>query len=1427
MSLSSTITSFRTPAIEKWVLPTNGAQDLQNFIEWRDSRTTDILYVDGDVDVEETSEQLFYVLDQQRKRARGDGQVLYFSFDQCDKTRNTLKDMLATFIAQMICHNPHNMSGVGESMFVQFKEESGWTDQDLLQWFSQCSDYLLTDFACLVIHGFDECSETDRTSFMEWLNQTTTATETLWKVAITSRQHLELNAEKELTKCSRQVSLVGFRHNSSLRSIYPTELRGLVQRYRPDLLKDDDLIRSIDSGSINLIAGGDDLIQKIAFAHLLPLPDWPGMKSPEEVFGPTTNISSNEDILAFILDKVLRKLPPAYNLRTLLIWLVYSSRSLSLWELVSVVNPACLDSPNAGPRPDIVREFTQMCETRLRGIVDIRDTQVRLRDPRLREFLVRSMESSGTYIWSDIDASGANQDTAETCLQFLAKDDIQRELDLMSQETTLNETTYKCSSPYTNFCSYAAFYWPTHAALTPNSSGIAALLERYRHSALTNTWMKFFWFLSNPVTRSKQPSESLDALLASYRLSHATVETWNSHSINFAAREAAAQGHSGSVEELLPLCEQSKPVLIDILKAATSSGKERLALHVLKHIRGLTFNSEAMLWPPFLMYRAAWMGMDQFAGELLDAGCSADPGGPMSEKSRLSPLHLAVRHAHINTIPKLLSHGADIRFLTQRNRNILFTATHSGRPEVFRILFERGRLDLTDTDEFKATPLQHAAGHGCKAAVKSLLRMGADPHDGKDLTASDIEWLPLTGAASLGCTESVRILLEHDADPNQPGPQRVNTALYYAAVCNFPHTLRVLLDRGADPDHPLLKDPLLVVLAKTSGISVADKKRLMDTLIEFKAKVDAADDQGLTGLMYAIRLGDEDIVTHLLNLGASIDTEDNEKRSPLHFAADCGSEAILKLILSKCPDLDHLDDRGRAALSYSIQNANMAGILLENGAKPDLTKFRGYTPLMFAARGGHSETVKLLLKHHAEVNLRSESQNGQGYTAVFFAARNDHPDIVKMLADAGADLRKKCPYDETALHVASFRAASMLMLYRKRLNIDEKSLWGSTALHNAISHGDMELVKLLVNSGADINAVDDNGDTPLATAAWNSNHEALKLLLQEEECDPRLSTGTNQGHSPLHWAVLKFETMETVQLLLERGAHVNLTVKGPAGSPLQQACRNTHKGKEMIDYLLEKGADLNAQGGSLGFAISSAALYGTPDMIIMLLERGATVNVTDSMGRKPIHMACMGGVDNFQEIYKAGGNQHLGDKDNLGRTVFHYAAQHGWPEILEFLIEELGTELLDEPDVDGWTPLMWACMPRIQEPGVEKDVDGSRKRRLRVFQILLERGAKPDTIGKIRESSWSLREIMAYNDIDKQCLQLVDMALRSGEPAVPSATTDASQVREIGALQEHGSQCDACYSVSLPSTAVSRCSLTSREKSWSPTVKIAALFISI
>lgn len=708
--------------------------------------------------------------------------------------------MLATFIGQMICHHTgfDPVRLLGEAMFVQFNEEHGWTDRDLLQWFSLYSSASFTKSASLVIDGFDECPRASRDSFVEWLYRRMSSEETPWKVAITSRRLISL---PQGLQGSRKIDMTSNeRLDMGMQAVNATELKSLLSRYRPELLNDYAWTQSTQQ-----ISNGDSIIENIMHMQSIPIPEWPHELTTRELFNLVGDDVSGDELLMRILDCVFQKLSDQFQIKTMLTWLLHSARPLFLWEFTSVMYPEYLDNLHASPAPDKVREFAQFCETRLRGIIEIRDATVRLRHPRLRELLTRPQSAgSPAYLWNDIDPGRAAYDITKVCLEFLTRPNVQQELESMIEQATLENYTYESASRYTNFCSYAAYYWPRHAALVPDAMELSALLEEPKRTALNSTWLTVYWYLENPVTRTKQPPESVDSLLASLCLPYSDTGTWDSRSIEFATQKAAARGQFDIVKMLLPRCEQTESTLVDALVASASSGQEQLVLHIFRYImKTKKAASETVKWPPCLIYRAAWLGMDKFAMELLEAGCSPEPGGPMALKPRTSPLHQATRHGHINTMEVLISQNADLRFQAYWGRSLLFTAAGSRRPDVFKTLFEKGKVDVTAEDEFNSTPLNFAAQWGLKAAVKALLEIGADPNDNKNLASSDIGWLPLVHCSALGRTESARILLDGGADPNQPGPHGKSTALWYAATNNFPQTVRLLLEKGADPNHPL------------------------------------------------------------------------------------------------------------------------------------------------------------------------------------------------------------------------------------------------------------------------------------------------------------------------------------------------------------------------------------------------------------------------------------------------------------------------------------------------------------------------------------------------------------------------------------------------------------------------------------------------
>ena len=153
------------------------------------------------------------------------------------------------------------------------------------------------------------------------------------------------------------------------------------------------------------------------------------------------------------------------------------------------------------------------------------------------------------------------------------------------------------------------------------------------------------------------------------------------------------------------------------------------------------------------------------------------------------------------------------------------------------------------------------------------------------------------------------------------------------------------------------------------------------------------------------------------------------------------------------------------------------------------------------------------------------------------------------------------------------------------------------ALQAASDSGHKEIVQLLLERGADVNA--EGEEENALQAASHKGHKEIVQLLLERGADVNaqggiygnaLKVASDNGHK------------EIVQLLLERGADVNAQAGG-GGNALQAASDSGHK--EIVQLLLERGADVNAQGGQYGNALQAASGSGHKEIVQLLLERGA------------------------------------------------------------------------------------------------------------------------------------------------------------------------------------------------------------------------------
>ncbi|XP_047050229.1 ankyrin-1-like [Lolium rigidum] len=251
------------------------------------------------------------------------------------------------------------------------------------------------------------------------------------------------------------------------------------------------------------------------------------------------------------------------------------------------------------------------------------------------------------------------------------------------------------------------------------------------------------------------------------------------------------------------------------------------------------------------------------------------------------------------------------------------------------------------------------------------------------------------------------------------------------------------------------------------------------------------------------------------------------------------------------------------------------------------------SPSNVALKAAFDGKIRLLKRMAKRVDLR-RAKDAEGQTALHFAAGNGHLDMCKFLVE------------ESGLDVNSARKT------------------GETPMFYAALGGKVQVMRYLLDHGADPAMPQERGSTPLHNAAEEGHLEAVRLLLSKGvHVDPMDHRG-----APLHLAASK-DRVEVVKVLLEHGADPS-RVANHIFSPLMMAiCGQSLK---CMKLLIEAGADVNAHGYSGPTALTEAVDDGLTDFVKLLLEAGADPNIPNQHGAIPIKVAAARGQRELVEM---------------------------------------------------------------------------------------------------------------------------------------------------------------------------------------------------
>uniref|UniRef100_A0A8C0X9I6 Poly [ADP-ribose] polymerase n=1 Tax=Castor canadensis TaxID=51338 RepID=A0A8C0X9I6_CASCN len=348
----------------------------------------------------------------------------------------------------------------------------------------------------------------------------------------------------------------------------------------------------------------------------------------------------------------------------------------------------------------------------------------------------------------------------------------------------------------------------------------------------------------------------------------------------------------------------------------------------------------------------------------------------------------------------------------------------------------------------------------------------------------------------------------------------------------------------------------------------------------------------------------------LLRKGANVNEKNKDFMTPLHVAAERAHNDVMEVLHKHGAKMNALDTLGqtalhRAALAGHLQTCRL---LLSYGSDPSIISLQGFT----AAQMGN-EAVQQILSESTPIRTSDVD-----YRLLEASKAGDLETVKQLCSPQNVNCRDLEGRHSTPLHFAAGynRVSVVEYLLHHGADVHAKDKGGLVPLHNACSYGHYEVAELLVRHGASVNVADLWKFTPLHEAAAKGKYEICKLLLKHG-ADP--TKKNRDGNTPLD--LVKEGDTDIQDLLRGDAALLDAAKKGCLArvqklcTPENINCRDTqgrnstplhlaagYNNLEVAEYLLEHGADVNAQDKGGLIPLHNAASYGADDIRALLID---------------------------------------------------------------------------------------------------------------------------------------------------------------------------------------------------------------------------------
>ena len=451
----------------------------------------------------------------------------------------------------------------------------------------------------------------------------------------------------------------------------------------------------------------------------------------------------------------------------------------------------------------------------------------------------------------------------------------------------------------------------------------------------------------------------------------------------------------------------------------------------------------------------------------------------------------------------------------------------------------------------------------------------------------------------------------------------------------YPDIIAAIEDHNKHAVMAYLKGGCNINLCERSLRRACQKKNIyiVQLLLRFGTDINAKGSHSQTPLHIACQKKNIDIVRLLLRSGADINAKGSSYNcTPLHIACQKKNIYIVELLLIFGADINAKDDINNTPLHIACQENNIdidiVKLLLETGA--DINAKGGYnkkTPLHIVCEYGSIDIVKLLLQAGADINAKGSYDN---CIPLHIACEHNSIDIVKLLLNSGADINAKGgSYNNTPLHIAcqnnSIDMVKLLLQTGADVNAED-GYYNNTPLHRACGKNniDINIVKLLLQTGADINAKGDSYNcTPLHIACEHNSIDIVKLLLNS---GAEVIYSTINGKTPLLLAVER--SMDIFEVIYDhivlKKAYASLKHTSENNQTFFYCMYNVLGSGACSQFLKKYRQKTSFLDQQLYYATSIYQDTGLDNFIQICIEEGGDLNQRHGQKQlRPVDVACI------------------------------------------------------------------------------------------------------------------------------------------------------------------------------------------------------------